>query len=455
MEPTTTVLYPAEAEGIVQNLETFPLKDIGNSRWFRQHEYIEKLNMQAILNASAGQDEFVKEHLIAYGKFPVLIHGLISVEVWKQKVFSILCHLQDFNPKSTFPLYMVIHHEATVINLLETVLYYKDSCESAEESILDLIDYCLRKLTWLAAQVGQSEQSAQSRLTQTDHTDATTLQELQKQSMALEFDISLKALSVLRYVTDHINSLTLSALTRMLNTHNLPCILVQLVEHCPWSRKNKGKLEKYMDGRWYEVPAEDHLKMTKLDGQVWIALYNLLLRPECQQKYDFNNFNKTQLLKLRGFLTEVLVDQLPNLAELQRFLSHLAVTDPAPPKKDLILEQIPEIRDNILKENAGKWKAIAKHQVKQVFNPSEEDLREQACRLAQTYNLDVMETLIPEKPKCGFCGSEASKRCSRCQTEWYCGRECQVKHWQKHKQACGLISDAMNKTEAGLKAKPL
>ena len=44
--------------------------------------------------------------------------------------------------------------------------------------------------------------------------------------------------------------------------------------------------------------------------------------------------------QLRGFLTEVLVDQLPNLVELQRFLAHLAVTDPAPPKKELILEQV-------------------------------------------------------------------------------------------------------------------
>lgn len=38
------------------------------SRWFRQHEYIEKLNMQAILNASAVHDEFVKDLLVSYGK---------------------------------------------------------------------------------------------------------------------------------------------------------------------------------------------------------------------------------------------------------------------------------------------------------------------------------------------------------------------------------------------------
>lgn len=42
--------------------------------------------------------------------------------------------------------------------------------------------------------------------------------------------------------------------------------------------------------------------------------------------------------------------------------------------------------------------------------------------LAQTYNLDVMESLLPDKPKCGCCGKEAAKRCSRCQGEWYCHR---------------------------------
>ena len=90
---------------------------------------------------------------------------MILVEIWKQNVFPILCQLQDFNPKSTFPLYMVvscsldlvsvllvitltgiccsfslnpklnifvcaasscqIHHEATIINLLETVMFHK------------------------------------------------------------------------------------------------------------------------------------------------------------------------------------------------------------------------------------------------------------------------------------------------------------------------------------------
>ncbi|XP_035518068.1 zinc finger MYND domain-containing protein 10 isoform X2 [Morone saxatilis] len=447
MDPS--VVLPVEAEGFVQSLETFPLKEVGSARWFRQHEYIEKLNMQAILNASAAHDEFVKELLVSYGKIPVLVHELILVEVWKQKVFPVLCQLQDFNPKNTFHLYMVIHHEATIINLLETIMFHKDSCEAADDSVLDLVDYCHRKLTLLASKATRGGVTTHDEHNLTGEAVSrhsfNLLKELQTQSASLEFEISLKAVSVLRYITDHTESI--SVINRMLCTHNMPCVLVQLIDCCPWSRCSKGEIEKYTNGRWQKIPVEDRLKMTKLDGQVWISLYNLLLKEDCQRKYDFNNFNKNQLLKLRGFLTEVLIDQLPNLVELQRYLAHLAVTDPAPPKKELVLEQIPEMWNHIVRENSGKWQAIAKYQVKETFNPSESDLRLQAQRLAQTYNLDVIESLLPEKPKCGSCGKEAAKRCSRCQGEWYCHRECQVKHWPKHKKACQLMAEATEKIQ--------
>lgn len=43
-------------------------------------------------------------------------------------------------------------------------------------------------------------------------------------------------------------------------------------------------------------------------------------------------------------------------------------------------------------------------------------------RWAQTYSLDMMEALAPDKPRCRVCGVEAAKRCSRCRNEWYCTR---------------------------------
>ena len=33
--------------------------------------------------------------------------------------------------------------------------------------------------------------------------------------------------------------------------------------------------------------------------KVWLTLYQLLLHPEAQRKYEFNSYRKTQLLKVR------------------------------------------------------------------------------------------------------------------------------------------------------------
>ena len=49
-------------------------------RWTIQHEYIEKLNMQAVLNASAMEEEFIKEFIITHDKVNSLF-------------ITILCHI--------------------------------------------------------------------------------------------------------------------------------------------------------------------------------------------------------------------------------------------------------------------------------------------------------------------------------------------------------------------------
>ncbi|XP_077862451.1 zinc finger MYND domain-containing protein 10-like [Saccoglossus kowalevskii] len=67
-EVASTVLLATEAEAYVQSLESFKIRDIGSERWMRQHEYLEKLNMQALLNASAQEDEFIKDFIISADK---------------------------------------------------------------------------------------------------------------------------------------------------------------------------------------------------------------------------------------------------------------------------------------------------------------------------------------------------------------------------------------------------
>ena len=60
-----------------------------------------------------------------------------------------------------------------------------------------------------------------------------------------------------------------------------------------------------------------------------------------------------------------------------------------------------------------------------------------------------------KKYTCLYCLKEVegSKRCSRCETGRYCGKECQEKHWPVHKNSCqdSNTEDSIEKLE--IKAK--
>ena len=40
---------------------------------------------------------------------------------------------------------MAMYHEASITNLLEVLLYHRTACESSEDALVELIDYCYRK----------------------------------------------------------------------------------------------------------------------------------------------------------------------------------------------------------------------------------------------------------------------------------------------------------------------
>lgn len=63
--------------------------------------------MQAVANATAEENEFVKEFLINDSKYPLLIEDLISTELWREKIFNQLIS-SKFEPTITFPVYMVV-----------------------------------------------------------------------------------------------------------------------------------------------------------------------------------------------------------------------------------------------------------------------------------------------------------------------------------------------------------
>jgi len=105
-----------------------------------------------------------------------------------------------------------------------------------------------------------------------EHIDKRTrVQEIQDHRNDIEFKIGIAATTMARYLCEHFESLSLSAQTRILDTHDYIVMMVPLVEEPPWTRRNDGVWEKLGEGaRWNKVERADLLKLTKCEAQVGI-----------------------------------------------------------------------------------------------------------------------------------------------------------------------------------------
>eukprot|EP00056_Hartaetosiga_gracilis_P003410 m.63502 g.63502 ORF g.63502 m.63502 type:complete len:452 (+) comp11443_c0_seq2:572-1927(+) len=438
------ILNVHDAEQFVSALKAFDLKHIGRNTWLKQHEYLEKLNVQSHVNAAMQKDDFVKDVLLSYEKVNLLVYELVLMEVWRENVKPRLEKLGYAKNNSLLP-YMVQFHEATVANLLESILFFGEVCDAISDNVVDVIDYCHRCIQFLNSRDEDiiEEEDKLNKIEPKELNKLSPQKQLDYQTRNLRFQICIRAVAILRYLTDNITSLPLGAMTRMLSTLDLPSALVTLVISPPWTRQRDGKLQKLDEmNEWVDVPPSDRFKLTKNEGQVWLALYNLLMEPECRKKYSFSTYNKNHILKLRAYLNDVVIAQVPVLGELRRYLEELSLTDPPPPNTGVVVEQIAELRHHLMHAHttgSGSWDKVAKYQLKTVFTADEATKMKQAKALASTYNYDTLECMFPNAPKCAVCGHEATKRCSYCKSEWYCRRQCQVEHWPKHKAVCAVL----------------
>jgi len=155
--------------------------------------------------------------------------------------------------------------------------------------------------------------------------------------------------------------------------------------------------------------------------------------------YEMYDARRNQLLKLRPFLNDYSLDQLPILGELQLFLNELAMhaSGPsAPCKSPLLLELIAPIRDQLEKEFKDNRKSLVKLYSEELIEASRASLMERAKKLAASYDFNNFEPTLPAMGTCAACGQDAEKRCSKCRQTWYCSRDCQVEHWKTHKVNC-------------------
>lgn len=65
--------------------------------------------------------------------------------------------------------------------------------------------------------------------------------------------------------------------------------------------------------------------MPKVEAQIWLTIYNMFLSQDTNRKYEVTSFRKANLLRLRKYLNEVTLDQLPMLTNLLRALEELSM----------------------------------------------------------------------------------------------------------------------------------
>ncbi|CAH0403026.1 unnamed protein product [Chilo suppressalis] len=445
-DPQLSALDIGELDIFVESMEPWQIDTIGNQAWVDWHIRLQKLNQQAVLEASSMQEELTKETLISCGKLPVLVYEAICIQVWRLKIYPQIMKLEPA-PVNTFGIYMVLYHEAAAVGLLETVLFHEDGAQCVSDVMIDLLDYAVDQLTALLALINSGHLKPVS---PKEMECETPCEELERQKRELQFDISMRCISLVRYISEHMESAGVAAsmATNLYKTHDVPSLLAHLLQLQPWRRvDDKGNLQTFNLGRWSR-PDADESQLHRSEAQLWLSLRQLLLEPRLHHHYAIHDARRDAFCRLQAKMTEELLDQLPPLVELKTFLCRLSVGDysraPTNGARNpgcTLIELVPQIREGYMKQVHKRTKSIAKSQLECFRMDGSEQSRGMARKLLESYTSDVALAMDSGGAKCAKCGDKASKKCSRCKTEWYCGRECQVQQWPKHKEICDQLAN--------------
>ena len=434
------MIGPFEAEHLLADAKCgdLDLTKFGTSSWIEFHGKIETLNRLAHAQALDGTDEFVLDIAVREsGTLAKIVAELVTVEFWKERIF-----MQVKSAAAACAAvrgYLPIHNEVLLANFLEVLCYHGSAIEAIGDAAVDLVDFCARKIVKLhailpelrAAWAEPADVKAKSALAE-NNTDS-----LQRQFDEAEFSVCICAINILRYLCEHRKSAPLTVTTRLLETHDVLLSLVPLLDAAPWSRIYGGKRERFEDARW--VAEVEDGPLPKLQVSILLSIYFLTLSPDCRSRYDLgSSVRRDNLLRVRRYLNESVFDQLPPLADLLRALEELAISGQVPSSlpgfaaaSAFTVELVAEARSALERKSRAELSEIAAWQVKNVFR---EESREELMKLAKSAN--VIDENSWQVPKCPVCEKIADQRCSGCRRVFYCSRDCQVSHWQKHKTIC-------------------
>ncbi|OQS03866.1 hypothetical protein THRCLA_03849, partial [Thraustotheca clavata] len=401
------MIMPHEAELLVEQINLIELDTLASKEWMKYHGDVEKLNLQAHQSAKQKADNFVVEALLTFKKLDILVRNLLSIELWKEKVFPCMNDLTD---TASLRTYFVLYHEAVLCNLLEVAFYHEHVLESMDDDVfLEVIDYAMRKITWLLStprDVFKNKtafhKSGQDVVKLLD--SATRREELDRQRLEIEFRIAIQCVTIMRYICERVKILPLNLLTRLLDKHDVLLSFVALIENPPWTFKsttNDGETQwkKFFEQKWSVVEPCDLLQLTTTEAQLWIGVYFLLCSKESRDQYQLTSFRKNELLRIRKYLNDVLLDQLPLLTDVQRFLDELAIVQiphtQILSQTRLVMEAMPVLRSALLRKYKNDFAGLGNQFLTACNQLNRQD--DMQC-LAEVYNMHGIEELLDGEP---------------------------------------------------------
>lgn len=267
---------------------------------------------------------------------------------------------------------------------------------------------------------------------------------MQQQDLVADLDTELKicmcAVHVCRYLIEHRALCPLSVSAGLFRDYDMILKFASFIDEAPWERVNpRTGLKESWNGEWKDYTAE----VSVAEGNCWVALLSLICSEEVRTgAYELTPSRVRSLLKLRRRLTDILIQQIPHLDILKRFVEEMHVSQAVGSGAGLIRSQGPtvtslspfaiiEVKESIFEKYMSEDKLIASEAL------SREELLEVSSRLA-----DQLESMISftdatrRSSVCAVCQRPGENQCSGCKTVVYCGRDCQLQDWTIHKKNC-------------------
>ena len=91
----------------------------------------------------------------------------------------------------------------------------------------------------------------------------------------------------------------------------------------------------------------------KIEAQVWLAIYSLLSKKVCTDKYEINSYRKNVIVKMAEHISDDHIDQLPMLKSFKKWLLQLSISNPPSSsthmKTNFMIETVAELREGLIR----------------------------------------------------------------------------------------------------------